>query len=246
MALRGIQRSGSNRLFAGGLAATCLIHGAIVALVLVARARAGQVSAGPVLGQVIEVEAVKFGKPRDTKFLPHKKAPPPPQEPKVVKLTDDEQAKPAPKPPPEPPKELPRLDPLLQTHARQFEHLADPENTGSAVEEGDPEGLRGGTATEGKGPIYLQHLVARVQNAWVVPTTISDEQLAKLKAQACMKIDATGKIGNLTISASSGNATFDSTLLTALGSIGRFEPPSDDLKETLANEGICLNFKKER
>lgn len=229
----------------GGLAATCLIHGAIVAMVLVGRARASRAPSGPVLGQVIEVQAVKFGKPRDTKFLPHKQAPPPPREPEVVKLTQNDQAKPSPKPP-EPPKELPRLDPLLKTRARQFENLADPDNTGSAVEEGDPEGLRGGTATEGKGPIYLQHLVARVQNAWVVPTTISDEQLARLKAQACMKIDATGKIGNLAISASSGNATFDSTLLTALGSIGQFDPPSDDLKDVLGKQGICLNFKKER
>ena len=254
MSLRGDDRSGGGLLFIGGLIATIMIHVGILLSVWVGRAH-GQVTSAPQpFGTIVDVQAVKFGKPRDLSFLPHKEAPPPPRAKPKLQLTQNEHALPKLKDPSKP--EDPRPiddDPLKRTHAKEFEQLADPQNTGSAVEEGDPNGLKGGTAVVGKGPVYLQHLQAAIQNAWVVPTTISDKDLLRLKAQACIKMDETGKITEYKLSQSSGNDRFDATLLDGLGSIKQFEPPTDEIvspgltvKAVLTSDGICMNFKKER
>src|SRR5439155_24987000 len=180
----------------------------------------------PFFGSVVDVQAVKFGKPRDLSFLPHKEAPPTPKPRPKLALTQNEHALPHLKTPEEKDDHPIDDDPLKRTHAKQFENMADPESTGSAVEEGDPNGLKGGTALVGKGPVYLQHLVAAVQNAWNVPTTISDRALAKLKAMVCIKIDPTGKITEFTMREPSGNDRYDATLMDALGSIKQLEPPT--------------------
>lgn len=246
MAILTARESGRSVLFVGGLVATALVHvGILIAAVLAGRSAAGQEPTGPRFGTVVEVQAVKFGKPRDMSFLPHKEAPPTPRERPKLQLSNNAQALPHLKPDEKDDRPI-TDDPLKRTHADQFKNLADPSNTGTAEEEGDPNGLRGGTATVGKGPIYLQHLVAAIQNAWVVPTTINDAQLAKLTAQACIKIDASGKILEYKLSQPSGNDRFDSTLLAALSSIPQFEPPTPDVKDIVTGDGVCLNFKKDR
>jgi hypothetical protein len=233
-------------LIGAGLGATLLLHGALLLAILVGRGDGGRVARPPELGQVVEVSAVKFGKPRDLRFLPHKEAPPPPRPKPTVVLSQDEQALPG-----KPPEALPRLDEPLPATPPQADPQAAPDNTGSAAEEGDPGGLRGGSATVGKGPVYLQHLVAAVQNAWVVPPSISDEQLARLKAQACIRIDPSGRITQFRISVPSGNERFDATLLDALASIRTFDPPSEEriapggptVRQLIVDQGVCLNFE---
>jgi TonB family protein len=230
-------------LIAAGLGATIVLHGALLVAVLHGRAHAGRVAAPQQFGQVVDVQAVKFGKPRDMSFLPHKEAPPTPKPRPKLALTENEHALPKLKDPNEPDK--PVEDPLKHVH--QFDNpAADPSNTGSAVEEGDEHGLKGGTATVGKGPIYLQHLVAAIQNAWIVPTSFTDAQLARLKAQAFIKIDADGKITEFRIQIGSGNDRFDATLLDALASIKQFEPPTPDVKDIVTGDGVLLNFQKVR
>ena len=254
MSLRGDHRGGGRVLFIGGLIATFLVHAGILFSVWLGRAHAGTTVAQPAFGTIVDVQAVKFGKPRDMSFLPHKEAPPPPRDKPKLTLTQNEKALPKLKDPNEPKDTTPiDDDPLKRTHAKDFQNMADPENTGSAVEEGDPNGLKGGTSTVGKGPVYLQHLQAAIQNAWVVPTTISDKDLLKLKAQACIKMDATGKLTEYKLSQTSGNERFDATLLDALASMKQFDPPTDEevakgvtVKSVVTSDGICMNFKKER
>ena len=256
MGLRDGKVPGSRVLFWGGLVITLLMHGGLVVIILIGRSRAEAAQArGPVFGTVVDVQAVKFGKPRDMSFLPHKEAPPPPHQAPKLQLSNNLDAKPLPKLPnqkEEPPR--PDDDPLKHTHAKQFENLADPANTGSATEEGDPNGQKGGTALVGKGPIYFQHLQAAVQNAWNIPTTLSDAQLAHLKAQACLKIDSEGKITEYKISLPSGNNRYDNTLLDALASIKQFDAPTNEpiapggptVKDVVTGEGVCMNFQKDR
>lgn len=236
-------------LIAFGLGATLLLHGLLIGLLLAGQAGASHVAPAQHFGQVVDVQAVKFGKPRDLRFLPHKEAPPPPRPQPKLALTTDEQALPHLKTP----EELPRLpsDPATPL-PRALDPSAAPDNTGSAVEEGDPNGLRGGTSTVGKGPVYLQHLVAAVQNAWVVPTSITEAQLLRLKAQACLHVDETGKVTAFALSQASGNARFDASLLDALATLRQLEPPTDEriapggptVKEALRGDGVCLNFQK--
>ncbi len=225
---------------------TLLLHIGILVSIFALRYFEGSASSRPLLaeGHVVDVQAVRFGKPRDLSFLPHKeriavnKGPKP-----KIALTENEKALPHLKDDKEQKPDV--VDPLHTEHSKLFENVTDDEQKGADVGEGDPNGVKGGTALVGKGPVYLQHLVAAVQNAWSVPKTISDERLAKLKAQACMKIDAAGKLSNIAIKTSSGDGDFDATLMNALNSITNFEAPTDDVKEMVAG-GVCMNFKYEK
>lgn len=187
----GSVQRGSGANWGIGLVITLLLHGGIIGGVLIVQhmdASAGHAPLIPVDGQVVDVQAVKFGKPRDLSFLPHKEAVIHSKGPKPkLALTENEKALPHLK---DPNDKTPQIDdPLKTEHSKMFENVDEPEQPG-VQEEGDPNGVKGGNALVGKGPVYLQHLVAAVQNVWTVPTTISDEKLAKLKAMACITIDA--------------------------------------------------------
>ena len=244
------RRSGPGALIVFGLLATLGLHGLLLVGVMVGRANAARVHRPQEFGQLVEVQAVKFGKPRDLSFLPHKAAPPTPKPRPKIALTEDEHALPSLKNP-----ELPQApvedDPLKRVH-KFDDPTADPANTGSAVEEGDENGLRGGTASVSKGPVYLQHLVAAVQNAWNVPPSFTDAQMRRLKPTACFHIDADGKIVEFHISEPSGNDRYDALLLDAFASIKQFDPPTDEritpggptVKQAVTGDGVCLIFQK--
>lgn len=236
-----------------GLGATVALHGALLGSIFHGRANAERVHRPQEFGQFVEVQAVKFGKKRDMSFLPHKEAPPVPRPKPKLALTENEHALPTLKDPNK--LETPvEDDPLKRVHKFDDNPTADPANTGTAVEEGDENGLRGGTATVGKGPVYLQHLVAAVQNAWNVPPTFTDAQMRRLKPAACFKMDAEGKILEFHISQPSGNDRYDALLLDAFASIKQFEPPTDErltpggltVKQAVTGEGVCLIFQKSK
>lgn len=246
MMMREPERPGGKQMFALGLVATLGVHGALVLAVVVGGWHKGAQAAQPVIGQVVDVQAVKFGKPRDLSFLPHK-APPKISSPKPkIALTQNDRALPRLKTPEEE-KRDPNEDPLerLKALGRKFD-TGEEGSTGSREEEGDPNGIVGGQATVGRGPVYYQHLQAAVQNAWVVPTTISEDDLGRLKAQACIKINEAGKIVESHLSQSSGNERFDATLVEAINRIQDFEPPTPDVREVVTSQGVCMNFSKSR
>ncbi len=226
-----------------GLTTTVVLHGLIIGFVVVGSRFGRGAAEAAQFRQVVDVEAVKFGKKRDLSFLPHKQAvvanhgPAP-----LVNLTDNAQALPRPPGPEQKPPEV--VDPLQTSHSKLFQNLDEPEQPGAA-EEGDPNGLRGGTALVGKGPIYYQHLKAAVQNAWSVPTTIPEKDLQRLAAQACFKIDGDGKMIKVEISRPSGNERYDATLVDALAAVKATwnEPPTPDVKEAVTTDGVCINFK---
>ena len=239
--MRDGRQAGSNAYLVGGFVVTVLLHGGLVASLLVGRHKIAEAVA-PLIGTVVDVQAVKFGKPRDMSFLPHKEAPVVREKPKL-QLTDNDKALPRLKD--DKKDEKPIEDPLKRTHTDDFKKLLEKENaTGSAEEEGDPNGIKGGSATEGKGPVYYQHLQAAIQNVWVVPTTISESALANLKAMACMKIDREGKLTDFNLRQSSGNKSFDATLLDAIASLKEFEPPTPDVRRVVTTDGVCMIFQK--
>ena len=241
-------RPGGSALATAGFIATVIVHVAVAAGIL------GTRSCGPSTkdieasskGEFVDVQAVKFGKPRDLSFLPHK-APPKVDAPKpTIKLSDNAAALPRPPDEKKPDKKDETLD-KLKSLADKLK-TTDDSSTGSKeiTEEGDPNGLKGGSSTVGRGPIYYQHLVAAVQNAWSIPTIISDDELSHLKAKGCIKIDALGHITSFSLDKPSGNERFDATLLEAFQSIKDFEAPPSDLRAQLADAGVCMNFSKTR
>jgi hypothetical protein len=228
-----------------GLAATAVLHGAIVASVWALRGEAkAHPLASPLAGQVVDVQAVKFGKPRDLSFLPHKQAVLATKGPRPkIALTENERALPRPPKPDDKEPDQVDDDPLKRTRAQEFKNMTDEPQAG-VEDEGDPNGVRGGNATVGKGPLYYQHLMAAVRNAWTVPTTIPERELQRLQAQACFKIDASGHITEIGIRKPSSNDRYDATLLDALGRVKEEwnTPPTPDVRAAVTGEGVCMNF----
>src|SRR6202000_2193718 len=99
----------------------------------------------------VDASLVRFGKPRDLSFLPHKqgviknKGPAP-----EIKVAKDMNQLPR----LERDKKPDEIDPLKKTHAEQFKQLQD-EPEGVDNNEGQLTGSRAGNATEAKGDPYI-------------------------------------------------------------------------------------------
>ena len=170
----------------------------------------------------VDAQLVRFGKPRDLSFLPHKQGHVK-DKPPDIKIAKDEKA-------------LPRLDkeeekkdidPLKKTRAEMFKNMTDdnegvqPQNVGSLA------GSRAGTATEAKGDPYILAIAAKIGESWTVPTTIKDSELANLTADVCLTIAESGAMTHYKIVQGSGNSQFDSSLDAALSTIKSLPPPPD-------------------
>ena len=170
----------------------------------------------------VDAQLVRFGKPRDLSFLPHKEGHVK-EKPPDIKVAKDMNALPR-----LDKKEEPKdVDPLKKTHAEQFKNLQDPNEGVEATNEGSLTGSRAGTATEAKGDPYILQLVDQIGSAWSVPSTLTDAQLAKLTAVACLTISESGVLTTYKIVQPSGNSQFDSSLESALSTIKQLPPPPD-------------------
>lgn len=220
-----------------GLGLALLINGGgLGALVYVSRHPSER--HGPQNEVYVDVKLMKFGKKRDLSFLPHKDAARAP-DPTKIKVTDNPD-KPVPKDKPkEPPKpDLSKLDKALKD-------LKVEEDRKGAVEEGDPNGVQGGTSTDPSGDPFLQEIVAAVQSKWTVPTMLSPGELARLQADACLKIDDEGRLVEFRIKGPSGNNLFDGSLLSALSTIKDLPKPHGPFARAARRGNLCPTFSKQ-
>lgn len=169
----------------------------------------------------VDAQLVRFGKPRDLSFLPHKEGHVK-DKPPEIKVAKDMNALPHLEKKDEPKD----VDPLKKTHAEQFKQMDDQEGV-QPSNEGSLTGSRAGTASEAKGDPYILQLVDQIGSAWSVPTTLSDAQLAKLTAVACLTISESGSLTSYKIVQPSGNSQFDSSLDAALSTTKKLPPPPD-------------------
>ncbi len=194
----------------------------------------------------VDAQLVRFGKPRDLSFLPHVQATPKTQAPKkAIKVTDDPD-----KPHKEtvkPPEDEKEPDKPLSKLAEQFKNLRDPADdraTQEAAAEGDPKGIRGGTAAEAAGDPYILEIVAAITERWTVPTLLTPGELSKLSAAACLRIDDEGKLVEFKIVEKSGNDLFDGSLNSTLGSITSLPKPHGKYADRARRGKLCPTFTK--
>jgi TonB family protein len=208
---------------------TVVLHAGVLGGAFIARALSG--STGPQLGKesYVDAQLVRFGKPRDLSFLPHKEGRVK-DKPPEIKVAKDLNALPH----IEEKKEPKDIDPLKKTHAEVFKNLQDDNEGVQASNEGSLTGSRAGTATEAKGDPYILQLVDQIGSAWRVPTTLTDAQLAKLTAVACLTISESGTMTSYKIVQPSGNSQFDSSLGAALSTTTKLPPPPDRDMQTPA------------
>jgi hypothetical protein len=194
--------------------------------------------------QFVDAQLVRFGKPRDLSFLPHKEGHVK-DKPADIKIARDLNALPH----LEEKKKPEDIDPLKKTHAEMFKHLND-DREGMTTNEGSLSGSKAGTATEAKGDPYILQIVSAIGTAWTVPNTLSDSQLQNLSADVCLTISESGMLTRSRMIQGSGNSQFDSSLQAALGTIKQLPAPPDralqgtnrNLKSLAVGGKLCPNF----
>jgi hypothetical protein len=240
MGLRKEDR-GTGPLVVAGIAATLTLHLGVAAVVWLTRSGA-EAAKPPGPGTFVDAQLVRFGKPRDLSFLPHKQGVVKSAKPEGIKVAKDLNA-------------LPRLDkdepkdnkdPLKNTRAELFKNLKDDDRPEAMSEgEGSLTGSRAGTATEAKGDPYILELIDKIGSGWTVPTTIKDSELASLSADACLTIAESGALTAYKIIKGSGNSQFDSSLEAALSTIKTLPAPPDRFRAAAARGRLCPTFSKQ-
>lgn len=235
------QRRSSGIVPIVGIAVTLLVHAGVMGAMLLARAHASS-SKPPELGAFVDAQLVKFGKPRDMSFLPHKEG--------VVKNTvqkaDIKLAKDANAPIDTQKEEKAEIDPLKKTRAELFKNLKDDDRPPAVSEEGGSlTGSRAGSALEAKGDPYILDLIDKIGSAWKVPTTITDNELKDLSADVCLTIDGEGALTGFTFMRKSGNGQFDSSLEATLGLIKALSPPPERWRSVAGRGKLCPTFQKQ-
>jgi hypothetical protein len=224
-----------------GMGITILVHVGVLAGYLATR---GKSDDGPPLlvGNFVDAQLVKFGKPRDLTFLPHKTGAVKDKGPEEgLKVAKDINAAPKTKDD-KPPEEI---DPLKKTRAQMFKNLKDEPEGFADPGEGSPTGSRAGTALEAKGDPYILALIDQIGTAWTVPTTIKDAELANLSADVCLTIAGDGTLTKSTFIRKSGNSQFDSSLDATLGMIKKLPSPPDRFRDVAARGRLCPTFSKQ-
>lgn len=207
-----------------GFLTTLLIHGGIIAAILVFSYARSAGSDGPKLTDMVTIEAALAYKATPTKTKqpqkpPRRAAPPPVKAPPEGVSRDAEQApvetKPDQPPTPAQPKddllaEFERLKQLRQSTEEEDELL--PVDDVSQEGGGEFDGSQHGFATVSKGDPYMQGLAADVFEAWEVPTL----EQGKGTATGCVRLGEDGRIIDTQLLEPTQNANIDRSVRLAL------------------------------
>ena len=231
-----------------------LAHAALIGAGLLYQSYAPSTPAINLDQKPIHASLVRLGKPRDAKLLPKKEELPPP--PKQVEATPEPVPTPIPaaktpvvgfldKPKPKETKLVKqageatapdRKKQLFGAFSRTGKAAASPELEGKAT--GDP---NGDSAVQ-EGEQYWGLLNSQVRQHYDVSDTIPDQERIHLKAQVALQIGKLGEVLHASLVKPSGNALFDSAVLSAVKKASPFSPPPESLRDSLKKSGIVLEF----
>jgi len=229
-------------LFTVGLLLTVGLHAGVFGFLWLTRSTA-QANKPPGIGTFVDAQLVRFGKPRDLKFLPHKQGVVKRVGPaEGIKVAKDMSALPRLDKDPPPPD---KIDPLKNTHAEMFKNINDQPEGMEDTQVGSATGSKAGTATEAKGDPYILALIDQIGSAWTVPTTIKEAELANLSADACLTINGAGVLTHAEVTRHSGNSQFDSSLEGTLNTIKKLPPPPERFAAAAARGRLCPTFSKQ-
>ncbi len=227
----------------GGLASVLLVHLALPLAWFVWHGfhfgdAEQPVEAGPPI-QIIDAQIARLGKEIDPSKLPDRIAPAlttAPQDTAVsekasMAITD------AGTPPPDA-----KDDPIkrLGDRAQAFAEIDQ-----AKEREGDPNGSAEGNASQTRGgDLYAAQLKAFVKDGWSAPTLIADDELGGLVTKVEVSIGADGRVGATRLITSSGNPTFDQSVIAQLSSLeGKsIPPPPADVAGSYLGRAVQFNF----
>jgi TonB family protein len=182
----------------------------------------------PPIDNVIAAEFVKLGKPFDPTKLPNRKVHQlVERKPDGIVISKDAQEKPKDEEKKERPKDA--LDALLDSTEDKVKDFA--EHVEPMEEEGDPNGIKEGTATEAKaGDLYRGQLLIFFKRNFSVPNVVQDKEKKKVIVGVTVADD--GALVSVKVSRSSGDPLFDQSGVDAVQALIDAnaklpEPPAD-------------------
>lgn len=192
---------------------------------------------------VVVAEFVRKGVKRDPNKLPDRIVPRKSTAPDKSTVVSKNMDPPKPKKEEEERPEDPEDDLLtrLGDRAQAFAEIAE-----EREQEGDPDGIEGGTATEAKaGDIYAGKLKVFFERGWTIPTTLGDT--SHLVTVAEVQITRDLKVGPSRIVKSSGDPVFDQSVEDRFEQLRRLgttvpEPPPE-IADTYLGNTVGLRFK---
>lgn len=218
-----------------GLIVTALLHGGVVAGVLLYRRALEAAEKPPPPPSYVVAKLVRLGKPRDKKKMPNKVVPRvATREDEGVDYTADADDAPARK------KKRKDRDAKLADKLRRSLDKAEllAQAQAEIEQEGSPDGVAGGTANSAEdGDAYMTRVADLWNRTWSLPAIIPREEAKKLYVLVVLQIDGTGKIQfPLQFDRKSGNAHFDNSIIAAWKQIKQIpKPPPDRFAAIMAN-----------
>jgi hypothetical protein len=221
-----------------GVVVTLLLHGGTIGGVLLYRETLSAAEKPPPPPSYVVAKLVRKGKPRKKKKLPNKQVPQPAtRKQETVDYTADADDAPARKKKDEPPRDRDaKVSDKLRRSLDKAELLAQAQR--EIEQEGSPDGVAGGTATEaGEGDPYMTKIADLWQRNWSLPAIIPRDEAKDLYVLLVLHIDEKGNIQfPLEFDRKSGNAHFDNSIVSAWKKIGKIPlPPPDRMASILAN-----------
>lgn len=194
----------------------------------------------------VETRLVKFGeKPRDKKLLPRVVKKDEAAAPKVgaANTLKEPEKKKEPDKSKEEPKKTADLNALLGDALKDIKKDARAEET----KEGSPDGVRDGDVTDPafavKGSLYVRQISALIRRNWKIPSLITPDLLATLKAEIYFRITPSGEVYDLQVVTPSGDNKFDSSVIEAVKLTAKLPLPEDrHLKKYVLTEGLQWGF----
>jgi TonB family protein len=251
--LRPLGRGSSS----GGIIATVAVHAGLVALIYFAHVHSPPAVEVP--RDFLVTRLVSLGKPPVKSRLPRIVRPPMPEAPpRVLKVTHNAEAAPAPKEPP-PPKDVelskdvapnrparPRDTELAKDVLRALERAQTLAQSPDDTPLGSLTGSPAGTAAQGTtGDAYATAIYTAIRRNWNTPVgLIPDAELAKLVADIRLSILGDGTLAHPEVQKSSGNQYFDDSCLQAIRDTRQVPPPPASMRARF-ERGTLLEFTGE-
>lgn len=177
----------------------------------------------------VHATLVKLGKKREETLLPRKEpeAPPPPEE-KIPIPTPGVKPEPKPKVTSDKPQPADKKKSLFDA----LNKTAKPEE-----DEGEEDGDRNGDSAKQEGERYFGVIVGAVKRHFNVPDTIPEAERIRLRVVLVIRLDAEGRLLDVSINKSSGNDIYDNAAIGAVKKAAPFGPPPPHLRDTLKGSG---------
>lgn len=192
---------------------------------------------------VIAAEFVRLGKPLDPKKLPNRQVPPVAKEkPDGVAVSKNPRENTAEKKPEEKKEKVDAQKSMLDNLIDRTKDFAEDVEY---EREGDPNGLREGTATEAReGDLYRGQLLLFFRRPWTVPNVV--QNTSSKSCVVSVSVASDGRLKSVAVSKSSGDPLFDQSAIDAVESLIRAnavlpEPPAA-LRDAFYGTTIGVNF----